>query len=385
MAARVAALSDVPLPTPASLLAAGYLKLPATAGPTELQCGSANGGIKLRLDGSGAIVHLSRGGGASWANDTRPIGKFLYQTFDDADYQAFLAPAPAGFGLSCPPSDTSALCGNFNRVNMTAANPKHAEASPTVSAVWARNASTGCSLATQAAMDPGLHVLAGAPATVWTMLDIAASSAAIPSTVTTNAAATGSNGTAGAADTTDTTGTVAAGSGGNGISIDMEVRMFNKTATRLPESIFVVFRPAFAVEPKPRDAGAAAAADKKTARHRHFLDLAELDHGWRLQMFNESDITLDPTDVLVNGSGSGGAPHTRCVSAVTHKGNRYRSSGSGGLDHPATAAAVAGTMLLSSADVPCVSTGVASPFPTPRDGVPDMRLGVGYNVVNNIW
>jgi hypothetical protein len=32
-----------------------------------------------------------------------------------------------------------------------------------------------------------------------------------------------------------------------------------------------------------------------------------------------------------------------------------------------------------------VSTGAPSPFPTPRDGVPDMRLGLGYNVFNNIW
>ena len=40
---------------------------------------------------------------------------------------------------------------------------------------------------------------------------------------------------------------------------------------------------------------------------------------------------------------------------------------------------------MSSLDVPCISAGNPSPFPTPRDGVPDMRLGLGYNVFNNIW
>ena len=38
--------------------------------------------------------------------------------------------------------------------------------------------------------------------------------------------------------------------------------------------------------------------------------------GYRFEMFNQSDILLDPQDVMPSPGGSGGAPHTRCVSAV---------------------------------------------------------------------
>lgn len=142
-------------------------------------------------------------------------------------------------------------------------------------------------------MDPDLHTLAGAPETVWMLYDIA------------SAAASGSG-------------------GANGIQLDLEVRMFNKTATRLPESIFVVFRPAFAsgMEKQTandcRDNTTARGADNvnrekqkhlithvkclMAARQRRSGDhTSTLDHGWRLQMFNDSSISLDPTDVLVNG------------------------------------------------------------------------------------
>ena len=143
LARRVAGLSDVPLPSAAALITAGYVRVPAdTSGSVPrfgVQCGS--GGIEVGLDVTGAIVHLTRSQGqvqsgtprsVSWANTTRPIGQFLYQTFDDDDYQKFLGPAPAGFGLpGCTPNNTApnrlAICGNFNKPNMTAANPTHVE------------------------------------------------------------------------------------------------------------------------------------------------------------------------------------------------------------------------------------------------------------------
>ena len=68
-------------------------------------------------------------------------------------------------------------------------------------------------------MDPELHILAGAPEMIWTMTSIAP--------------------IAGTIDLDSDT----AGSTGGGIAVEMEFRMFNKTATRLPESIFVVLRP----------------------------------------------------------------------------------------------------------------------------------------------
>ena len=132
LAERVAALSVVELPTAASLAASGYTQValdPFAHGGTGIQqCGaseSKSSTVEFALDSSAAIVWLRRHGAAndrggaeasspSWANATRPIGQFLYQTFDDSDYATFLGPPPAGFGLGCAKS-LSPLCGNFNR------------------------------------------------------------------------------------------------------------------------------------------------------------------------------------------------------------------------------------------------------------------------------
>ena len=253
---------------------------------------------------------------------------------------------------------------------MTGAGPQHVEATSVLRTFWIKNESVGCAIATEATMDPVLHKLAGAPATVWTLSTIAAADTDNTDN-TDNAAGIGRAHVA--ADSSCSSSSV---SSCNGINVDMEVRMFNKTATRLPESIFVVFRPAF----NPQMAKENASSDAVTERQRHFQQLAAMDHGWLLQMFNESNITLNPTDVLVNGSGSGGAPHTRCISAATHTGARYTGEAPASLLAPAAGNRAApqagmGSMFLSSLDVPCVSTGYPSPFPTPRDGVPDMRLG----------
>lgn len=124
LAERVAALSVVELPTAASLIANGYTQVAldqhANGGTGIQRCGeSGSSTVEFALDSSAAIVWLRRHGGIeasspSWANATRPIGQFLYQTFDDADYATFLGPPPAGFGLGCAKS-LSPLCGNFNR------------------------------------------------------------------------------------------------------------------------------------------------------------------------------------------------------------------------------------------------------------------------------
>ena len=75
-------------------------------------------------------------------------------------------------------------------------------------------------------------------------------------------------------------------------------------------------------------------------------------------------------DVMPSPVGSGGAPHTRCVSGVSWG---------------AVGGAERATMRLSSKDVACVCTGKATPFPTPRNVAPDMTDGVSFNVYNNIW
>jgi hypothetical protein len=366
LAKRVAALSVVVIPTASGLKAAGYVQIQiptgvdSTAGnstgpgATVLRCGDT--GLQVGFDSRGSITKLQRGAGSArsagkdWASPTRPIGQFLYQTFNDDDYQRFLS-GPGGFGINCPRGSEAniGLCGNFNRANMTHANPQHREASPVTKSLWIRNSteagsSRGCMVAVEGAMDPVLHIDAGAPAIVWSMFAIEADGI--------EADGIGADGI----EADEKRGGIAGGFEPRGIVLELEVRMFNKTATRLPESIFVVFQPA--VEPAP---------------------VPGKGCGWRLEMFNDSAITLDPTDVMVNGTGSGGAPHTRCISGVTYSG------GAGEADADGAADGSDGSFTLRSADVPCVSTGSPNPFPTPRDEPPDMAGGVSYNVLNNIW
>jgi hypothetical protein len=92
---------------------------------------------------------------------------------------------------------------------------------------------------------------------------------------------------------------------------------------------------------------------------------------WLLRILNT---TVDPTDTLgekgVDEKTSiyGGSPHLHGVEAV-----EWGSSGNGP------------SFMLSSLDVPVVSTGIASPFVSPRTEAPDMHGGVHYNILQNIW
>ena len=100
------------------------------------------------------------------------LGQFVYQTFDTNDYASFL-PAPSGFGIpQCDDGNMDALCGNFNRPNMSAANPGHrliARAD-----VCLRNSTNGdgCSFVLESDMDANLHEVAGAPSKVYTLFTI---------------------------------------------------------------------------------------------------------------------------------------------------------------------------------------------------------------------
>ena len=140
------------------------------------------------------------------------------------------------------------------------------------------------------------------------------------------------------------------------VALEIQLRILNKAPTRLPEALFFQFKPT--VDSQARPTGPTASAP-----------------GWRLRMFNNSNpvIELDPLDVLLSdGTAAGGAPHTRCIAGASHVGTR-----GGGESH--------GALRMSSLDVPCISTGVASPFPTPLDRAPVMDSGVSYNIYNNIW
>ena len=86
---------------------------------------------------------------------------------------------------------------------MALGGAKHRELSPTLKGLWQK----GCNFLVEATLTDEAHTLAGAPATVWTVvtMDFAA---------------------------------------GDELRLDFEFRQIAKTATRLPEALFVQFRPA---------------------------------------------------------------------------------------------------------------------------------------------
>jgi len=128
----------------------------------------------------------------------------------------------------------------------------------------------------------------------------------------------------------------------DGTTISWDVVQVDKTATRLPESSFFSFVPD--VDPK----------------------------GWMLNVLGSE---MSPTDVLAKPSPTksigdgvfGGSPHLRGI----EKASWSNSAGA--------------SFELSSLDVPVVSTGIASPFISPRDQVPDMLGGLHFNIFQNIW
>ena len=70
--------------------------------------------------------------------DTITTPRYIYQSFDDVDFQQFLS-GSGGFGLHCNPTGASSICGNFNKPRMALGKPKRRQLSPTPVALWHRD------------------------------------------------------------------------------------------------------------------------------------------------------------------------------------------------------------------------------------------------------
>jgi hypothetical protein len=337
LSAALAALAHVTDPSADAATMAGYERVHGwTAGGADMvhDCG---GGVSVGFDGSGALSTLVTPG-AAWASAAQPLGRFLYETYNNSDYNPFLAdmasrigdtgvwPAhtPSTNGCAKPQGhDDSALtCGNFRKPNMTnAASPVQRSIAPTVTQLWQRNqqqqqqqggggAAPKCDFLIKASMPEEAAANAGAPRRVVTRV------------------------------------VVTVGSDG-ATSVVWDVVQLQKRPTRLPEAEFFSFVPAVAAD--------AAGSGKGSA--------------WRLMVLGQS---MDPTDVLGSVGATeetsvfGGSPHLRGVEAAIWAG-------------------AAGTLTFTSLDVPILCTGKASPFISPRTAAPDMARGVHFNIVQNIW
>eukprot|EP01052_Picozoa_sp_SAG31_P022598 SAG31_NODE_1804_length_7234_cov_3.340855_5_plen_463_part_00 len=252
---------DTGPPSLVGFVPSANMSAPISCGTWDLQFNSAGGLTKLLKQSLAGVAPVN------WANPAKPIGQFLYQSFDDADYNIFLkdfgsrigdrgiwpehtAGRYAGYNTST--SDMG--CGNFCKKNMSAAGPRHRELAPTLTGIWHKlsSATDGCEVITRASMPIEAQNLAGAPAEVIVKLHVEES------------------------------------------TIDWEVVWMNKRPTRLPESIFFSFNPDVPTEA-----------------------------GWELSVLGSM---MDPTDVLGSvgedylSSTYGGSPHLRGVEFVKWKG-----------------------------------------------------------------
>ena len=250
---------------------------------------TALGKLNVSLDpATGAIVGLSRGSGRQWASASQPLARFAYATHDAAQAAQFAeryffrGPKACGW------------CGYaFGKDGLTPALANASVSHGTVSRMWQR--ADGSALAYELRMDGKLVKHYGAPASAFVELSSKSS--------------------------------------GLGITL----RTMDKTATRLPESLWMEFRPSVPAAT-----------------------------GLRLCKMNS---TVDPGDVVANGTSLHGTDDRRGVLFAGGGGESLRLVG---LDTGQVAVSAAGKTLN------------LWDFADARAAV-DARDGVAWNLFNNLW
>lgn len=217
-----------------------------------------------------------------------PLGLFAYRTYDSLDFWLYIRQYAYVWPL---PIDALSLAA-FEKPGVASAFPRSLWWYPELTSAWRRTGAPGCDFLLELTMPELAHRRYGAPATLWLRVEV-------PPDET---------------------------------SAALDLVWLDKTATRLPESLWMVFRPR--VEPR---AG---------------------DRGWRLHVLGEE---IDPRETLVNGS--------RHLAAVWD-GVSYRGQG--------------GSLSIETVDASVLAPGEPSlvdfnNFPVEPDE------GVWFNLANNVW
>jgi len=271
----------------------------------SITCG---GGVEIGFDiQTGAINHLKDAEGVAWAAPDAMLGIYEYRTHSTEEYNTFFADYAQRQGGKIPsyfPKDFGKP-GCYEKPEMANASltlPRlerlYIKVDPArgVTSFW-----VALSIPDQGPLRA--HTRYGAPEAAVLLVDVAGP------------------------DTTR-----------EGLDVNVTLRLYNKTATRLPESHWLRFTP------PPRTSGTSGAGGGLT---------------WGMEKLGSH---ISPLEVCHNGS-----RHIHAVEAVT------ASREHGG-----------GFMRVTNLDVPVVSFGSSSPFPTP-DEEPDLSRGVSYAISDNIW
>jgi len=177
----------------------GYNKITNFDGK-KLQCGrytlafTANGGGISYLYDSVTRRH--------WASDTNVLAKFIYTTFSESDFSTFLDQyAYCNWRKECP-----WFIGDFGKQNCSAGGAVHRVWSTRATVLYAKESVSECSFLQYLESDPNAYTLFGAPHHLWLTFNIRNKHS-------------------------------------NELVIDIDVQIFNKTSSRLPEALWVSFNP----------------------------------------------------------------------------------------------------------------------------------------------
>jgi uncharacterized protein DUF5054 len=179
----------------------------------------------LRFDERGAVVSLiDKPSGREWASPDHPLALLHYETFGTDAFTAFAN----RYAYELPPADW--FSGAWGKPGLTAPPAARGSWTPVLSGLWKIDGKASCRFLLQTGLDPATYTNFGAPQVLWTELEVPKS----------------------------------------GSTLRLDLQWFNKTATRLPETIWFQF------QPRPA---------KRT--------------GWRLCKLGQP---VDPLAVVVNGN-----------------------------------------------------------------------------------
>jgi len=252
--------------------------------------------VHIEFSGTGGISSLQVKNGWDWASEDNLIGQYVYQVQSTDDFYNF-------FNLYAQRDENGNIPWffpmDFGKPGLYG-NPLIAQnitVLPELVSLWRKNISNHVVtfLLNLQIQNNTFHESYGAPSDIWVNM------------------------------TLDTS---------NGVALEVSLQLFNKTATRLPESMWFRFRP--------------AVPDPETGK-------------WTMSKLNQQ---INPLDVMVNGS--------RHLHAVDH-GISYV--------HPVT------TLDIASLDASVLSWGDENPFPTPSGGVyePNLSNGASFCLFANEW
>eukprot|EP01052_Picozoa_sp_SAG31_P019978 SAG31_NODE_1481_length_8176_cov_3.282531_7_plen_381_part_00 len=254
------------------------------------------------------------------------LGGFRYQTLSSGNFTDFCM----DYGnAGCKATTENPGCHNFHKPNMSSANPQYMVVKPIAKNLWHRtNADGGCTYRLEAKINlaTGVHTKYGAPDTVWTEVQIDGESA-LDSLSEFDGLPSSSGGSAAAA---------VAAAAPQKTKIALTSTWLNKTTTRMAEACWVSFVP----------------------------KVSNPSNGWRISSLGQ---LVDPADVVAHG-----ATHLHAM----------------GADGAMVYNGPDGSLSIASLDVPVVSTGIFSPFPTPGDNTSiaqTLQEGMHWNVQNNVW